>query len=142
MALSLTSCQEMPFYDKNTIIPEQRWDHKFTPDFPIDVKEKGIYNIYINLRHTSYYPFSNFNFMLFEKGISTPESSHKYELKLAEPDGRWIGTSAGNLYDHSVLIKENYLFPDTGKYIFKIKQNMNEDPLKGINDIGIRIIKQ
>jgi gliding motility-associated lipoprotein GldH len=61
---------------------------------------------------------------------------------LAESDGRWLGNSAGNLYGQTVLLRENFTFPDTGKYVFSVGQSMRENPLRGINDVGIKIIKR
>jgi len=53
-----------------------------------------------------------------------------------------LGNSAGNLYGQTVLLRENFTFPDTGKYVFSVGQSMRENPLRGINDVGIKIIKR
>jgi len=63
-------------------------------------------------------------------------------MKLAETDGRWLGNTAGNLYEQSKLLIDDFTFPDTGKYVFSIQQNMRENPLRGINDVGIKLIKK
>lgn len=143
VTMFLASCQQGPFYEKNTVIPGQLWEDGFKPEFEVDIKEaKSTYELYFNTRHTAYYPYSNFSFLLRAKGKGLADSSLRYELKLAEGDGRWIGGSAGNLYEQSQLLSERFTFPDTGKYVFSIEQNMSDNPLRGINDVGIKLIKK
>lgn len=143
IVLLLASCQEGPFYEKNSVIPGQLWDNGFKPEFQVEVKEKqSRYDLFFNLRHTAYYPYTSFSFQVNQRGKSVQDSSLRYEFKLAEPDGSWTGKSAGNIYEQSQLIKENMLFPDTGIYVFSIQQNMNDNPLRGINDVGIKLIKK
>lgn len=140
---SLTSCQEGPFYEKNSNIPDQLWGIGIKPEFQIDVQDnQAKYDLFVNLRHTPYYPYSDFSFRVNLNRNALQDSSKHYELKMADADGRWIGNSAGNLYEQSLLIKENFVFPDTGKYIFTVEHNMIDNPLPGINDVGINIIKK
>lgn len=143
VVLLLTSCQEGAFYERNSVIPGQLWDNGFKPHFEVDVKNKqDKYDLFINLRHTAYYPYSNFSFGIKQKGLGIQDSSAHFDIKLAETDGRWIGASAGNLYEQTKLLQENFTFPDTGKYVFSIQQNMRDNPLRGINDVGIKLIKK
>ncbi len=140
----LASCQEnVPFYEKNTVIPNVSWDYNFKPAYTVEITDKDAqYDVYINLRHAVSYPFSNIYVFLHEEGPGMANKSTRYEFSLAEPDGRWIGKSAGNLYEQTKLLKEGLSFPDTGKYSFSFEQNMAENPLRGVNDVGIKLIKR
>lgn len=139
----LTSCQEGAFYERNSVIPGQLWDNGNKPEFKIDVLNKqDKYKLFLNLRHTAYYPYANFSFLIKYSGKSAQDTSVRYEMKLAETDGRWLGNTAGNLYEQSKLLMDDFTFPDTGKYVFSIQQNMRENPLRGINDVGIKLIKK
>ncbi|MGN5955635.1 gliding motility lipoprotein GldH [Sphingobacterium lactis] len=141
--LFLGSCQEGAFFERNTVIPNLSWDYDFKPVYEINVQDKNVqYDVFVNMRHTAYYPYSNIYFFLHEKGPGIGEKTTRYEFNLAQPDGRWIGRSAGNLYEQTKLLKEGLSFPDTGKYVFTLEQNMTENPLRGINDVGIKIIKR
>jgi len=143
VVLLLTSCQEGAFYEKNSVIPGQLWDNGFKPEFQVEVKDKqDKYSLFFNIRHTAYYPYSDFSFHVQQKGKGIQDSVYHYEIKLAEADGRWLGNSAGNLYEQTKLISENLSFPDTGKYVFSIGQSMRDNPIRGINDVGIKIIKK
>ncbi|WKK58630.1 gliding motility lipoprotein GldH [Sphingobacterium sp. BN32] len=139
----LNSCQEGYFFEKNTDIPKQSWDYKNKPAFDVHITEpRTKFDVYVNLRHNAYYPFSNIFILLHEKGKGLKDTAYRHEVKLAELDGRWTGKSAGNLYEQSILVKENFTFPDTGKYVFSIEQNMRENPLHGINDVGLKLVKK
>lgn len=139
----LGSCQEGAFFERNTVIPNLSWDYDFKPSYTVNVQEPGgQYDLYINLRHTVYYPFSNIYFFLHEKGPGIGEKTTRYEFSLAAPDGQWKGNSAGNLYEQSKLLKRNISLPDTGTYSFTLEQNMTENPLRGVNDVGIKLIKK
>ncbi|MFZ4261442.1 gliding motility lipoprotein GldH [Sphingobacterium sp. HJSM2_6] len=137
------SCEQKAFYEENTVIPTQKWDYDFTPEFAVHISEsQKSYDLFINLRHTAFYPYANCYVLLRQEGAGLKDTAIRYELKLAELDGKWTGNSAGNLYEHSNLIQENITFPDTGKYVFTIEQNMRDNPLIGVNDIGIKLISK
>ncbi len=119
------------------------WDYDFQPQYTIDVDDKQArYDIFVNIRHNAYYPYHNLFLLLHEKGKGLRDTAFRYELQLAEDEGKWLGNSAGNLYEQSALVKENVSFPDTGKYTLSLEHNMHENPLRGINDVGIKIIKK
>ena len=142
LCLFFGSCQEGSFFEKNIVIPNQSWDYEFKPTFTIDVKDPTAhYDLFLELRHTAYYPYSNIFVLVHQKHLPQ-DSTNRFELKLAELDGRWVGKSAGNLYEQSTLIKENIQFPDTGKFVISLEQNMRDNPLKGVNDVGIKLIKK
>ena len=42
----------------------------------------------------------------------------------------------------SYLAKKDYSFPDTGIYTFTVEQNMRDNPLKNVVDVGIKVVKQ
>jgi len=59
---------------------------------------------------------------------------------LAKSDGKWIGKSSGSLYNQQSIIHQDYVFPDTGLYTISIEQNMRDNPLQEITDIGLTVI--
>ncbi|EEI90940.1 gliding motility-associated lipoprotein GldH [Sphingobacterium spiritivorum ATCC 33300] len=141
--LGLAGCDANTVVDENTIITDKSWPYNVIPKVKAHITDKNAkYDVYLNLRHNGDYRYANIFVRIHEtnpKGVSKKE---RRELKLAELDGRWTGNSAGSLYAHQALIHENYSFPDTGIYTFAIEQNMRENPLKDINDVGIKIVKR
>jgi len=101
------------------------------------------YNIYYNLRNSLSYPYYNLyltRYLTDEKG--TQIESRLDEILLMDPKtGEPRGEGLGDLFDHKVLIKNNYRFPKPGTYTIRIKQYMRQDPLPEILSVGIAVEK-
>lgn len=139
----LLSCVDNSFYEENHVIAKQSWDYNQQPTFSINITEnQAKYDLYINIRHTNQYDFSNLYVLLHESGKGLIDTAYRKEIKLAELDGKWTGKSSGSLYEIQYLAKENFSFPDTGTYKFALEQNMRVNPLKDISDVGIKLIKK
>lgn len=143
LAFCILSCTDNTVFEQNQAIPNRSWSYDVKPKFDVHIADSNSkYNIYINLRHTNEYDFSNIFVLLHERGNRLKDTAYRKEIQLAQLDGRWLGRSAGSLYEVQYLAKENFIFPDTGKFTFNIEQNMRENPLKDIVDVGIKIVKQ
>lgn len=135
------SCSDTALLEKNVAIKDRIWDYEDQPQITVTVTEAGKpYDIFLNLRHTAAYRFANIFVLLHQHHPSGADSTVRIEIPLAASDGRWLGSGTGNLLSYQQLIKKNYHFPDTGKYVFSFEQNMRENPLKEVTDIGIRIV--
>lgn len=134
------ACADTAVLDKNVAIADHTWYYDDQPQLTAHITDTvQRYDIYLNLRHTPDYRYSNIFLLVHQSGPGLPDTTERFELHLAEPDGRWLGRSTGSMYAHQQLIKENVHFPDTGLYRFIIEQNMREDPLPEVADVGIRI---
>src|ERR1700742_4476560 len=83
--------------DQNTSVANQNWAYlnKFRYDVKID-DEKAAYNLYMNLRVTSDYKYSNIFVLITQVGPDKKPKVNRYELKLAAKDGEWFGKGSGN----------------------------------------------
>ena len=126
--------------DQNTEVPNHNWTYvnKFGFDAKID-DEKLAYNLYINLRVTAGYKYSNLFVLISRNGPDKKPSVTRFELTLANPDGEWLGKGAGNLYTYQLPFLTNYKFPEKGNYHFYIEQNMRDNPLREVSDVGMRV---
>ena len=127
--------------DQNTSIENLTWSYanKVKNDVKID-DPSVLYNVYINLRVTGNYRYSNL-FMIVRRNGPGLNSRTRFELKLANPDGQWLGEGSGNLYAFQVPIITNFKFPAKGTYHFEIEQNMRDNPLREVSDVGLRVEK-
>ncbi len=125
--------------DNNTALPNKVWayNNRIGYSFKID-DPNARYNFYINLRVTGDYKYSNM-FVLIPDPVK--KNSARYELKLARPDGQWLGKGSGNLYSFRIPFKLNYKFPAAGTYNIRIEQNMRDNPLHEVSDVGLRVEK-
>lgn len=137
----LLACVNEPFYDVYKPIKNRQWHYHEKQVFQVHISDNSKpHDVWMYIRHTGEYDFENLFFIFSQHGPGIQASSYKQELNLATPDGRWTGKTAGNLYENRLLVQENYVFPDTGVYIFEIAQHMQENPIQNITDIGLKIV--
>ena len=140
LGMLIVACTDTAVLDKNVAIAGNAWHYDDQPELIAHITNTDQqYDVYLNLRHTPDYRYSNIFVRIHQSGPGMPDTTERFELRLAEPDGRWLGRSTGSLYAHQQLIKENVHFPDTGLYHFTIEQNMRENPLREVADVGLRI---
>lgn len=128
------------------------WGWKEAKTFSFDIEDTThYYNIYCGLRLNGTYNYSNI-WMIYELSTSTldtpalnnlgitPLLKKQFQIELADQTGRWLGEGMSNLisYEQPLLIKTKLR---KGHYTFKLSQNMREDLLSGVNDVGIKVEK-
>ncbi|HZY37981.1 MAG TPA: gliding motility lipoprotein GldH [Mucilaginibacter sp.] len=128
--------------DKNNDVENHNWTYvnKFRYDVVID-EISHAYNIAINLRVTGNYKYSNMFILLTQVGPDKKSTTSRFELKLADKDGAWLGQGSGNLYSFQQRVLTNYKFSGKGTYTFYIEQNMRDNPLREVSDVGLRVEK-
>lgn len=143
LILGTVACNNHPIIDESKSISNRVWSNEQQPTFTVNIKDSlALYTIYLKIRHTSHYDYSNIFLLLHEKGDKLKDTSYLKEIKLSQTDGKWIGKSIASLYEVEYLAMYNFSFPDTGKYTFTIEQNMRDTQLEEIVDVGIKILKQ
>ena len=126
--------------DTNQEIKGRTWSYTGRIRVPVTIEDPGKeYSVYVNLRHTAAYKYSNIFLKIHRTGPDGKRVTERQEFKLALPDGEWLGSGSGNLYSYQLLYKDNYRFPAKGAYVFEIEQNMRDNPLKDVSDAGLRI---
>src|SRR5688572_6201465 len=117
----LSSCQDnSTIADTNQAITNRNWSYINKVRVPVTIEdESAAYNVYINLRHTSDYRYSNIFLLIRNQGPDGKVVTVRKEFKLAYPDGQWLGKGSGNLFSYQLPFYENYRFPRKGKYLFE-----------------------
>ena len=128
--------------DKNNDVENHNWTYvnKFRYDVTID-DTSSPYNIDINLRVTGDYKYSNMFILLTQVNPDKKSKTTRIELKLADKDGAWLGNRSGNLYSFQLPMLTNYRFLAKGTYTFYIEQNMRDNPLREVSNVGLRVEK-
>jgi gliding motility-associated lipoprotein GldH len=143
--LFITSCSDPDrVMDDNKAIPAQNWSYGNKIHFDVQIDDASIaYNLYINLRVTATYRYSNMFILLSQSGGGMKKADLvRYELKkLTSPTGEWLGKGSGNLYSYQIPLRTQYRFPGKGRYHFEIEQNMRDNPLRSVSDVGLRVEK-
>lgn len=126
--------------DLNTPVSDHNWAYlnKFRFTFKIEDETKP-YNLFMNLRVTGDYKYSNLFVLITQAGPDKKVKTTRYELTLASKDGEWLGKGTGNLYSFQLPFLTHYKFPAKGVYNFYIEQNMRDNPLHEVSDVGMRV---
>jgi gliding motility-associated lipoprotein GldH len=128
--------------DQNTELPNHNWAYVNRIKYNVKIDDETIpYNLYFNLRVTGSYKYSNIFVLFHQTSPGKKTAATRYEYKLANKDGEWLGSGSGNLYSYQVPLRTQYKFPAKGVYHFEIEQNMRDNPLHEVSDVGLRVEK-
>ena len=145
LLLILSSCNhwdQLRVYEKNIGIPHYAWLDTFNPTYTVNITDTNSrYNIYVTLRHTDAYRFSNIWLQITTQFPSAQPLKERVELPLARQSGKWLGSGMDGIYSHRILIQQNAIFNKIGTYHFTFHQDMRDNPLQQVMDVGLRIEK-
>ncbi len=139
MALSFTACDSDVIYSEYQPIKNSVWSYNDPKTFTFEMEEDTIpVKIFINLRTTTDYPYSNIFMYLSSDFPNGYKDKDTLEFFLAKPNGEWLGEVSGTVIENSALITKGYL-TTKGKYTFKLEQAMYNDSLPEVLDVGITV---
>ncbi len=141
--LLLVSCDSKRVYEQNIEIPQGIWNNKNILRFEVNIADTlQPHNVYINVRNTGAYPYSNLYLFLETEFPDKVMARDTIECILADNGGHWLGNGSGDIWDNRILFKSGVRFRKSGRYVFSLEQAMRVDNLPMIMDMGIRIEKQ
>ena len=137
----LTACARDAFYEENQNIPSGSWKQHDTLYYNIQVTDTMHYfDFYLNVRNRTDYRYRNLYLFVTTRFPGGGKSLDTVQCLLAAPDGKWYGKGMGSIKDCRILFKQGVRFPHGGTYLIGIEQAMREKELRGISDVGIRIM--
>lgn len=129
-------------FEQHVAIPGYNWNYAFHPSFKVDINDTAArYNIYVTIRHTNDYPFSNLWLLITSNYSGEKPRTQRVELPLADREGRWLGSGIDNIFDQRISIQQNARFNKKGIYHFSFEQNMRIDDLPHVMSVGLRVEK-
>ena len=138
----LTSCDSKRVYEENIDIPSYIWNLDFKPVFNVTIDDTAqLYNIYVNVRHTTYYPNSNLWILITTQFPDGNKIEKRVNLDLADKEGKWYGDCLGDICDAQVQIQQNAFFNQPGNYSFQFAQIMRTDNLPLVMSVGLKVEK-
>lgn len=138
----LAGCATIDLYEKSVAIPKHEWQRAYQPSFDFTIKDTSArYKIFLVLRHTEKYNFSNIYVNLYVKGPGQDSArKEQRDIILATAEKGWLASGMDDVYEHRSLLAEQYL--KAGDYHFTIEQIMRQDPLLHVLNVGLRLEKQ
>lgn len=138
---TLFGCNLNTVVNTNESVSDKKWlyNNVAKSTFKIDDAHAN-YKVNFKLRINAEYRYANL-FVLATLKNDKARKKVRYQFKLAKADGAWLGKGSGDLYTYVLPIFNNYRFTDTGTYHIEVEQNMRDNPLLGVSDIGIEVTK-
>ncbi|MGB0980807.1 MAG: gliding motility lipoprotein GldH [Winogradskyella sp.] len=144
-----TNCDSKAVFDTYKTTPNQ-WHRDSVASFTFSAPDTiSNYNLYINLRSTNAYKFSNL-FLLVELNYPNGKTvKDTLEYKMAAPNGELLGTGFSDIKENKLWYKgfnTPFRFQETGDYSINISHAMRNNGdvnglinLEGITEVGFRI---
>ena len=145
-ACCFSSCRPAPQYQEHYNIPGGAWSAAFQPEFKFEITDTATaYQLFLLIRHTDAYPFSNIWINMDSRGPSDSGFTKlRLEVPLAAASGQWLGRGMGELYEQRVRLTSYdrpAFFPHKGIYTIRLTQDMRRNPLPEVLTIGYRVEK-
>lgn len=146
IAFTLAGCENETKYYRYCPTSKEGWLRQDTLRFPFpEDLPNGIYEIEIGLRNENEYRYRDI-WLSVSQNIqdSLQYKTDTFHIYLADETGKWHdGDNIGNLHQHVFNSGKIYNITQSHrKCSFKIAHIMSDNPLKGIRDLGIRLIKK
>ncbi len=140
--LCFASCKD----NKNKLLDEfkevnqEGWNWTEAKSFAFEITDTTyLYSLECGLRITGSYKYSNI-WLLYT--IDGPNASLKnqFQIPLSDNTGKWLGVGKSNLISYDQPFIQNAKFKK-GKYTLKLNQNMRDEKLGSVSDVGLKIYK-
>ncbi|MDH6354343.1 gliding motility-associated lipoprotein GldH [Dysgonomonas sp. PH5-45] len=146
LALSFFSCNNKEVYDSFHTMQGANWSKNTILVFTVDstLIEPGVpCDVSVELVTNTQYPYQNIWFYVSDD-IEKAGSFRKTEKQFLVCDefGKWYGAGFGNLHQLSLPFSQNVVFKEKRNHIFKVVHGMRDEPLSGVEKIGLKITKQ
>lgn len=131
------SCSTNTVYHRYLPTDDKGWSREDTLSFVLpDSMKTGMYHTEIGIRHTEAYPYKDIWLSILLPQSDKADTIHIY---LANDRGNWNSNgSTGGYFQYSVNATE-FSYSPSQNYTIKISHIMNDNPLQGISDIGLKI---
>ena len=109
---------------------------------PVIKDTLSLYDVFIEVRNDNRYPYQNL--WLYVSGLQEADSiqTRPIEVLLADEFGKWNGKGFSFVYEVSVPYLQDVQFAHSGEYPVTIRHGMTDNPLTGLKDIGLRLVKR
>lgn len=97
------------------------------------------YALNCGLRITSGYSYSNI-WLVYKLDGPSLSQKNQFEVVLSDNTGKWTGKGEGNLISYEKTFAGG-LKLKPGQYTLEISQNMRDEKLSGVSDVGLKVVK-
>lgn len=143
----LHSCKQEVVFNQYESLDKAQWPNGQVVAIEIPIKDTvSFYNLYINLRNTKDYAYSNLYLIARMSFPDNKQVTDTLEYEMTDSKGNFLGSGFSDLKENKLFYKEKIRFAKPGNYLFEVKQAMRKrneieaiDPLLGVSDVGISV---
>ena len=140
ISLLLVSCQQGVVFTAFKALPELGWECDSVVVFEPALEDSvAAYDMQLVVRHTERYSYQNLWLFVDVKQDSLLLRRDTIEAMLANERGEWYGGGYSK-YTLPIVYLERLVLPG-GCYHVVVQQGMREEALRGISDLGLKVIK-
>ena len=138
----ISSCTTIELYEKTIVIPKNKWNSSFKPEFNFTIKDTStLYQVFFVIRHNEKYNYNNIWVKLYSQPPGDTLHNATYELLLATNEKGWLTSGMDDIYEHRIKLTDEIRLK-SGNYKFIIENIMREDPLLNVMNVGLRVEKK
>lgn len=135
----LFSCGESPMFQKSFSFENQEWNLDVKPKFEVKIDAiSKPYTFRLTFRTTTDYAYNNLWIFLKTTTPSGIIAREPYEIKLANPNGAWLGEKSGSLVTTSLIFADRKL-TENGTYTFEVEQGITASKVNEISDVTFEV---
>ena len=137
MFIAAFSCGKNYSYQKTYQISEEKWTYADSLRFSFDIADTtNIYNLYLQIEHTTDYSFQNLYTRINTKFPSGDRLQERLSLEMANKAGVWLGKCGKKNCKLLIPIQESAYFNQEGEHTILLEQYMRQDSLPGIKSVA------
>ncbi|NDV79258.1 gliding motility lipoprotein GldH [Dysgonomonas sp. 511] len=138
------SCQKGEIYYNFYELDKQEWKQKDTLFFDVDSTSFELnipYAVSLELVNNTNYPYQNIHFFVqHDLGDDFAYYLPPEGFLLTDEFGKWLGSGFGSTYQKSLPLGK-IVFRERHNYRIKVEHAMRDEPLIGIEKVGLKICK-
>lgn len=137
----LTACGPEVVYQEVRPLAATGWTYADSLSFVYPVIDRSrVYDLVVDVTHSEDFAYQNFYVWLHTTFPNGKRSSEKLSLQLAGDYGAWLGDCSGGSCTLGIPILQQLRYTLTGDYVLTIAQHSRDEPLVGIERIGVRLV--
>ena len=143
VAVAMAACNANTVYDNSVRVAEPVWYADSVARFEVLIEDTTLdYQSGVLIRNSGDYSYQNLWLFITEIAPDSTVTCDTVQYFLADNYGRWLGSGIGSLYTNVYYYEEDLHYSQEGVYTYEIRQGMRDEELKGITNIGMRILKK
>lgn len=137
----LASCTQEAVFNKSYKFQNEVWNQNVKPKFIVSIQDTSVaYDFVFTLRSSTDYAYNNLWVFLSSTPPTGKTVREPYEIKMAYPDGNWIGKKSGTIVEHELVFPKRKL-PFKGNYSFVLEQAITQKLVDEVLDISLEVRK-